>query len=134
MGWLNMAEDNRRKRTRVHTEALVDVHATGARLLGLSSRDLSHKGVFILGSHPLKKDQNCMITVHLVTGGSEGPDLHMEGKVVRSTKDGTAIDFVSMDPDTYMHLRNLILLNAEDPEKAEHEFNLPAFDPNSELD
>jgi hypothetical protein len=129
-----MADQNRRKRTRVNIEAVVDVHATGARLLGLKSRDLSHKGVFVMGQHPLEADQNCMITVHLLTDGDNGPELQMEGRVVRRTAEGTAIDFVSMDPDTYMHLRNLILLNAEDPDQAEKEFSRPAFDPQSELD
>lgn len=125
--------DNRRKRTRVHLGAVVDVHATGARLLGLKSRDLSHKGVFVLGDLQLQNGQNCMITVHLMTGGDVGPQMNMEGRVVRSTGDGTAIDFVSMDPDTYMHLRNLILHNADDPEQAEREFSQPAFEPDREL-
>ncbi len=58
----------------------------------------------------------------------------MEGQVVRATPEWTAIDFVSMDPETYLHLRNLIILNAEDPEAAERELVLPAFDGTSEVD
>ena len=123
--------DNRR-RTRVHIGAMVDVHATGVRLEGLKSRDLSHKGVFVLGDTDLKDGQNCMVTVHLMINNDAAPLLHMEGKVVRSTPEGTAIDFVSMDPDSYMHLRNLILHNAEDPDKAEQEFSKPAFEPDDE--
>ncbi len=124
--------DNRRKRTRINVDALVDIHATGARLLGLKARDLSHKGVYVLGDLPLEPGQNCMITVCLVASAMAGPLLHMEGKVVRVTEKGAAIDFVSMDPDTYMHLRNLILHNAEDPDRAEKEFSQPAFDPDIE--
>ncbi len=127
-----MAE--RRKRTRVDFETLADVQATGARIVDQKTRDLSLKGVFLLGRHPLTAGQGCMVTVHLPAEGEDAPTLHMEGKVVRATPEGTAIDFVSMDPETYLHLRNLIILNAEDPEAAERELVLPAFDGTSEVD
>jgi hypothetical protein len=58
----------------------------------------------------------------------------MEGKVARSTIEGTAIDFISMDPDTYMHLRKLVLLNSPNPDEAASEFAKPAFDPSTEKD
>jgi hypothetical protein len=53
--------DNRRKRTRVKLGASVDVHATGARLLGLKSRDLSHKGVYVLGDLPLNRGKTAWL-------------------------------------------------------------------------
>lgn len=117
---------DRRRRTRVAFSTEVDVQATGALLRDLESRDLSHKGVFLLGSHPLEEGQACLVTIRLA-GKPEAPVLRMEGRVARITPEGTAIDFVSMDPDTYLHLRNLVLLNADDPEKAEEEFGTPAF-------
>jgi hypothetical protein len=120
--------DDRRRRTRVNFHARADVQTVGARLLDLETRDLSHKGMFVLGQVPLKADQGCTITLHLVGDEENAPVLRMEGRVVRSTADGTAIDFVSMDPDTYLHLRNLVLLNAEDPDEAEKEFGQPAFE------
>ncbi len=33
-----------------------------------------------------------------------------------------AVEFTELDPDSYNHLRRLILSNAKDPEKAEQEF------------
>ncbi len=120
---------NRRRRTRVDFHTLVDVQAPGALLRNLRSRDLSHKGVFVLGQHPLSEGQEVFVTVRLHGDEESTPVLRMEGKVARLTPDGTAIDFVSMDPDTYLHLRNLVLLNAEDPDQAEAEFATPAFDP-----
>jgi hypothetical protein len=120
--------DDRRRRTRVNFHARADVQTVGARLLDLETRDLSHKGMFVLGQVPLKADQGCTITLHLVGDEENAPVLRMEGRVVRSTADGTAIDFVSMDPDTFLHLRNLVLLNAEDPDEAEKEFGQPAFE------
>jgi hypothetical protein len=124
--------DNRRTRTRVPFHTQVDIQATGMKLRNLETRDLSHKGVFLLGDSPLQEGQGCTVSIHLSGNEATTPVLHMEGKVARITKDGTAIDFISMDPDTYMHLRNLVLLNADDPEKVEREFSQPAFNGASE--
>lgn len=123
-----MDDPNRRRRTRVHLRIRVEVHTTGARLVDLATRDLSHKGLYVLGDLPLKAGQSCTLTVHLPAEGEDVPVLRMEGKVVRAGAEGAAIDFVSMDAETYRHLRNLVILNAEDPEQAEKEFATPAFE------
>ena len=119
---------NRRRRTRVDFSARADIHTVGAMLKSVPTRDLSHKGIFILGEHPLKPGQTCMVDLHLPGDAKSAPILHMEGQVARLTPEGTAIDFVSMDADTYLHLRNLVLLNAPDPDQAQREFAQPAFE------
>lgn len=116
-----------RKRTRVEFHTTADIQATGVRVLSMQTRDLSHKGVFVLGELPLEQGQECGVTIQLGRDEDEAPTLHMEGKVARVTADGVAIDFISMDPDTYMHLRNLVLLNADNPQQAAKEFVAPAF-------
>ncbi|MCB2189385.1 MAG: PilZ domain-containing protein [Deltaproteobacteria bacterium] len=126
--------ENRRRRTRINLRTKVDLSTMGAKLCDVQSRDLSHKGVYLEGNLPLSEGQSCYLTIHLFGEGVEVPDLHMEGKVIRVTPQGCAVDFVSMDPDTYMHLRNLVLFHAEDPESAEREFATPAFDYKSETD
>ncbi len=126
--------NDRRRRTRVNFHALADIQVTGALLRGLETRDLSHKGLFVLGEHPLEEGQGCMVTVRLPGDPEEAPVLRMEGRVARITPEGVAIDFVSMDPETYLHLRNLVILNASDPDQAEAEFGTPAFDPSSEVE
>lgn len=122
-----MDSPNRRRRTRVPFRTSVDVQTTGARILEVETRDLSHKGLFLLGDLPLKEGVGCTLTLHL-SASADAPTLRMEGKIIRVTAEGAAIDFVSMDADTYMHLRNLVILNAADPEAAEREFATPAFD------
>ena len=126
--------DNRRTRTRVPFHTQVDVKATGMMLRNLETRDLSHKGVFLLGDNPLAEGQDCLVSIRLFGDDATVPVLHMEGRVARVTEQGTAIDFVSMDPDTYMHMRNLVLLNADDPDRAQEEFCQPAFNGSSERD
>ncbi len=123
-----MTDANRRRRTRVNFRTQVDIQATGARIMDVESRDLSHKGLSVLGELPLKKGQVCTLVVHLAGEGDDAPVLRMEGRVVRVDREGAAIDFVSMDAETYRHLRNLVLLNAPDPDQAEREFATPAFE------
>ena len=122
-----------RRRTRVHFAGLAEVQAGDKRLTDLKTRDLSHKGVFVLGDHPVEPGQECLVTVHLEGGSESGVDLHMQGSVKRTTDQGMAIDFISMEPDTYMHLRQLVLLNAGDPGKAESEFGTPVFEQGSKV-
>jgi hypothetical protein len=117
----------RRTRTRVKIQYRADVSTSGASLVDLETRDLSHKGVFILGEHSLEAGQPCRVTIYLSGEPEKTPAMHMEGKVVRSTADGTAIDFDNMDPDTYVHMRSLVLRNVPDPDEVEREFGTPAF-------
>ncbi len=123
---------NRRRRTRVNVNVRVDVQTTGAQLRDLRAHDLSHKGVFLKGDHPLKAGAGCMVTIHLPGEETDAPALRLEGKIIRSNPEGTAIDFVSMDPDTFLHLRNLVLFHSDDPEQTEKEFGSPAFDASNE--
>jgi hypothetical protein len=44
------------------------------------------------------------------------------GKISRSVPGSLAIEFTELDVDCYHHLRRLILLNADEPERAEQEF------------
>lgn len=125
---------NRRRRTRVSLGVRVDVHVTGANLRDVETHDLSHKGIYLKGELPLQEGARCGVTIHLPGEQDDTPILHMEGKVIRSNDQGTAIDFVSMDPDTFLHLRNLVLLNADEPEEAEKELASPAFNAASEKD
>ncbi len=48
--------------------------------------------------------------------------IEASGKVIRSAPRSLAIEFTELDVDSYDHLRQLILNNAEDPEQAEKEF------------
>ncbi len=122
-----MAE--KRTRTRVEYRAQADIVIDGQKHSGLQTRDLSHRGVFLLGARQLPLGAQCAVTIHLFSQGqTPGPELSMQGTVVRSAQDGAAVEFNSMDADTYLHLRNLIILNAPDPDAVEEEFATVAFE------
>lgn len=47
----------------------------------------------------------------------------MKGRVQRISEDGIAILFTEVGLEAYEHLHNLVLLNTDDPEKVEQEFD-----------
>jgi hypothetical protein len=49
--------------------------------------------------------------------------IDAKGNVIRSDPRHVAIRFTELDLDSYHHLRQLIINNAEDPEQAEREFS-----------
>ena len=49
--------------------------------------------------------------------------IEAAGTVVRSEPGSVAIEFTELDLDSYNHLRQLILNNTDEPEKAEEEFS-----------
>jgi PilZ domain len=64
----------------------------------------------------------CSIVIMLNTV-ERGPTLEAEGKVIRSGPGGLAIEFTELELDSYHHLRQLVLLNTAEPDKAEQEFD-----------
>jgi hypothetical protein len=63
----------------------------------------------------------CQVTINL--GGSENPiRIEAKGTTVRSHGGGLAVKFIDLDLDSYQHLRQLIVNNAGDPDRAEQEF------------
>lgn len=48
--------------------------------------------------------------------------IEAAGRIIRSDPGSLAMEFVELDLDSYQHLRQLILNNTDEPEKAEQEF------------
>jgi hypothetical protein len=65
---------------------------------------------------------SCRVSIVLNPGGDPVP-IEAAGKIIRSKPGTIAIEFTELDPDGYGHLRQLILNNAKDPDRAEQEFN-----------
>ena len=49
--------------------------------------------------------------------------IEAKGKVIRSEPGSIAVRFTELDLDSYHHLKQLILNNTDEPEKAEREFS-----------
>ena len=112
---------NRRKVTRVPFDSLVSIRTENGEIEAtVNSRDISIKGIFVQTRQPFSVGDPC--TISIVLGGSTSREsIKAEGKVVRREESGVGIFFESVDLDSFMHLKKLVLYNADDPEEVEKE-------------
>jgi len=87
-------------------------------------KDLSLKGVYVTCDHPFNSNDVVSVLMRLGASGQddEAPTIACEGRILRTKDDGMAITFNAiLGPDSYTHLRNVIMYNAGDPERAAEE-------------
>jgi len=111
----------RRSKTRVRFETRVVVRTAEDEVTARAgSRDVSLQGLYVATDHRLPVGTPCEVEIHL-SGTSVRLSIHAKGRVARSDGTGLGIEFESFDPDSYFHLRNLVMYNSEDPESIERE-------------
>ena len=117
-----MPEQNKRGFTRVETHVEAEVCVESGAPVPCRVDNLSLNGVMLSGGHGFAEGSVC--SVHLVLSGAE-PSIEIvaKGLVIRVRPDRTAIEFREIDGDSYTHLRNLVLANADDAESVEEEFD-----------
>jgi hypothetical protein len=117
-------EQNRRKKTRVNFETQVVIRTKDAEVISqASSKNISLRGVFLETEHDLLPGTPCEVEI-LLTGTSSLLSIKVQGSVARKGKGGLGIAFKSIDPDSYFHLRNLLMYNTPDPDEIEREQHL----------
>ncbi len=111
-----------RKRSRVNLTLEVTI-ARQDNTWTVYSENISLKGILCTPNPGLERNATCDLRINLTE------DIHIlvHSKVVRSSPDKLALDFVKMDETSFHHLRNLIKLNSSDPDCIEHELTYPAF-------
>ncbi|MEW5723840.1 MAG: ATP-binding protein [Thermodesulfobacteriota bacterium] len=119
-------EKEQRKRTRVNFKALVTLAAGREKLVGLATRDLSLKGLFVETDRKLPVETPVDVSLEL-SGTTSLVSLAMKGKVARVDAAGMGIDFTEIDLDSFYHLRNIVLYNAGDPSGVDDELATKAF-------
>lgn len=116
-----MAQDERRKNTRVEFHTSVDVSFPDASYQACPTENLSTKGVFVDNIPGRALGDSCDIILRLE--GSEPPlQLTMSGEVVRLEKNGVGIHFQETDLDSFSHLRQIVYYNSEDPDTIDDNF------------
>lgn len=96
---------------------------TGDRTIWSSNTlDVSMNGLRIATTETVPPEGAlCEVEIVLV----EAPEpviIEARGTIVRSKPGTLAVHFSEVDVDSYEHLRQLVLNNSEDPERAEQEF------------
>ncbi len=111
-----------REFSRVDIKILAKITAKGQEVVFAGEHDVSMKGLFVKGKSDWAIGTECEI--HLILEGQSPPvDIKVKGRVQRITEEGIAILFTEVGLEAYEHLHNLVLLNTDDPEKVEQEFD-----------
>jgi hypothetical protein len=122
----------RRKRTRVdiHLNAVVLIDD---RSIEVETYNLSLKGMLCSPDQAFAENQSCQVTMSLNPDPESEPvRAVMQGRIVRTTPEETAIDFTVMDADSFLHLKRIVEYNSGEPEKINHELLTSAFTPAAE--
>jgi c-di-GMP-binding flagellar brake protein YcgR len=115
----------RRKRTRISGKFNAEL-VIGDQHLKVLTEDLSLKGVKVTAERSLEEhiDDACRL-VMVLTGDKR---LEIEAEIVRAQGTAGALEFISMDEDSYSHLRNIVRHAAPDADAIDREQSDPAFD------
>ncbi len=115
-----------RRRTRVSGN-FTGVLLVQGHEIPVTTENLSLKGMLCSMTTPealrMRESEPC--TVHLQLAPTVS--IEIECAVVRQTGDDVALDFVSMDEESYVHLRNIVRFAAEDPDVIDEEQVLKPF-------
>ena len=110
----------KRRRTRVGFSTQVILTTKDNSEFTATVIDLSLNGVYLDIQDDIPMGTLCDVKI-ILPGGIDGMALLMEGEVCRKDPKGMGIRFLSMDPDTFSHLKNIAMYNAPDPDAIEHE-------------
>src|SRR5512141_2808496 len=112
----------KREFIRVPFNTTVEVRVQDRVIRSHEGINISMGGVGLSTPDPIPPaDALCRVTINL--GGSENPiRIEVKGTIVRSQGGSLAVKFIDLDIDSYQHLRQLIVNNADDPDRAELEF------------
>jgi len=112
----------KRKRTRVpigfditilFQQKKIKVQTMNISLTGISC---TSSPVFVTGEH-------CSVILSL----NPETNLTIQGKILRLDDKEAIISFLSMEEDTFYHLKRLLQYNAADPDTIDNELKDPAF-------
>lgn len=113
---------DRRRRARVPVRLEVKVRLED-REISVESRNLSLKGLACLPHPFLKKYACCQLVISLAAG----IQVHIKGRVARIGDSEVGIDFLGMDPESFVHLKKIVEYHARSPEAVAAELLNPAF-------
>jgi hypothetical protein len=118
-----MQEIRKHEREFTRCPTALDVEITVAdRILVGSTRDVSLCGLYLFGERSLAAGTRCQLTL-FVGGRESGARVDASGRVARVDATGMAISFDEVSLDGYHHLKQLVLLNAPDPDQVAEEID-----------
>lgn len=108
-----------REFTRCQTAMDVDI-ASGERRVEGSTRDVSLNGLYLYGERSFPAGTRCQVVL-FIGGRESGARVEAVGRVARVDAEGIAVTFEEVSLEGYQHLKQLVLLNAPDPDQVAEE-------------
>ena len=114
-----MSEDKRRF-TRVPFKTKTKLTVEGKLFTADELYNLSVGGCFLPVAADMKVGAAVSLSIAL-SGTDTDVHVRVEGEIIRSESNGVAIKFTEIDPDSLIHLQNIIRYNAVDTEAVNEE-------------
>jgi len=108
---------------RVPFKTDVEVRAQGRTIRSQAELNISMSGIRLCTSEAVPPAETpCQVTI--ILGKTEEPVIiEAKGKTIRSQAGSLAVEFSELELDSYLHLQQLVINNADDPKRAEQEFH-----------
>jgi hypothetical protein len=120
---MTMQPQEKREFLRVPFTTEVEVR-TDDRSFGSSSGiNISLNGLKLATEQPVPEEGSpCSVKI-MLRAFEHQVVIEARGRIARSGQGIVVVEFMDLDLDSYLHLRQLIIFNADDPERAEREFD-----------
>jgi len=116
----NLSNNEKREFSRVPIHIQATIKSNGKEISSEITDDISMKGLSIHCDETLERGASCDVILTLKNG--ENPvEVKVKGMVARCMDSGMAIQFTELDLESYEHLHNMVIQNAEDPGQVEKE-------------
>jgi hypothetical protein len=112
----------RRKRTRVTGNFNIGILLHG-KMVGVQTINIALSGILCTYDPLFQKNDPCKVVISL----NDDFKITIDSKILRISQQETVISFVSMDEDSFFHLKRLVQYNADNAERIEEELRDPAF-------
>lgn len=114
-------DKNKREFSRVEIQMLAELTVDGQTAIRGQLHDVSMNGLCITCESDLHVGDACRVSIFL--GEPEAYiTIQAKGEISRRMGNNLAIAFTSVESESYEHLQNLVLYNAEDTQSIEQEF------------
>ena len=112
----------RRKRTRVPVAFDINILFREQKIK-VQTFNLSLTGISCTNDPRFRANELCEVILIL----NEDTSLSIAGKIIRIDEKEATIAFLSMDEDTFFHLKRIMEYNAADADEIDQELKNPAF-------
>ena len=114
---------NRREFTRVPMQVAVEITPSPSATTSYQVTDVSLNGLYLQCDKQMPLGETCRVT--LLLGDPENPiRIEVNGQVARVDPHGMGLEITEIiGPESFAHLRNLVLYNAANTNQIEQEFH-----------